>query len=421
MGAVEDGEQGSGGEVGVTIGDAADLIGGPLALEHDWDAATGEGTGKVTVAGEGLGTEEFEFGGAPSAEAAENAGIDGGAAQHGHERLTFARGEGVVIVIEQYDVEKLGCRQWSRSARWTGGVACGPVWVQALNGGRVLEHFLFMGDQALHQGRRVGTAADPGLAGENLEKLETGGLAAFRLGRMDMEIRRGGKNLINPGVNDPEGEDGELVVVADEELADQGGDGIQHGVGGRVFVGAHNLNTIHRLYLSRNTFLKTTFPAFSGETLTAYRSQACRALLNKRWQIWKAPEDTPFVTSDNPLVTYVAVSNGEFAPGFGFNMTESFAAFPVAPSACLVIGGNDTRERIVVDEATVRRLNRVVISSSDRYVYSKTKDDKIQELAQEAIGTYRYGENAFVLVGPHPSVREFIRKALGIPNEDEKV
>lgn len=41
-----------------------------------------------------------------------------------------------------------------------------------------------------------------------------------------MKIRRGGENLINPGVKDPEGEDGELMVVADEELADQGGDGI---------------------------------------------------------------------------------------------------------------------------------------------------------------------------------------------------
>jgi hypothetical protein len=35
------------------------------------------------------------------------------------------------------------------------------------------------------------------------------------------------------------------MVVADEELSDQGGDGIEHGVGGRVFVGAHNLNSIY--------------------------------------------------------------------------------------------------------------------------------------------------------------------------------
>jgi len=117
-----------------------------------------------------------------------------------------------------------------------------------------LSQFLFISDHALHQGRRVRTAADPGPAGKQLEKLQTGGLAAFRLGGMDMKIRRGGANLITPGVKDPEGEDGELIIVADKELADQGGDGIEHGVGGRVFVGAHNLSSIYSLLLSSNTF-----------------------------------------------------------------------------------------------------------------------------------------------------------------------
>lgn len=87
---VEPADEGSGGKFRVSIGDAADVIGRPLALEQDGDAATGERAGKVTVAGEGLGTEEIEFGGAASAKAAENAGTGRGAAQHGHERLTFA-------------------------------------------------------------------------------------------------------------------------------------------------------------------------------------------------------------------------------------------------------------------------------------------------------------------------------------------
>jgi len=78
--------------------------------------------------------------------------------------------------------------------------------------------------------------------------------ALDRLGGMDMKIRRGGANHITPGVKDPEGEDGELMVVADEELTDQGGDGIEHGVGGRVVVGAHFLNSIHSLYVSNKTF-----------------------------------------------------------------------------------------------------------------------------------------------------------------------
>jgi len=121
-----------------------------------------------------------------------------------------------------------------------------------------------IGDQALRQGCRVGTAADPAPAGEDLEKLETSGLAAFRLGGMYMKIRRGGRSLVKPGVKDPEGEDGELMVVADGKLADQGGDGIEHGVGKRVFVNTHFLISIYSLLLCNNTFFENIFPAFSG-------------------------------------------------------------------------------------------------------------------------------------------------------------
>lgn len=45
-------------------------------------------------------------------------------------------------------------------------------------------------------------------------------------------------------------------------------------------------------------------------------------LSNKQMRIWRAPKNTQFVPSDNPLVTFIVVPNGEFAPGFGFGRKD---------------------------------------------------------------------------------------------------
>jgi hypothetical protein len=47
-------------------------------------------------------------------------------------------------------------------------------------------------------------------------------------------------------------------------FGDQGGDGIEHGVGRQVFVGAHFLNSIHSLYFSSNTFIELYFLCFQA-------------------------------------------------------------------------------------------------------------------------------------------------------------
>ena len=55
-------------------------------------------------------------------------------------------------------------------------------------------------------------------------------------------------------------------------------------------------------------------------------------LVTRPWGVWRAPEACEFITSDNPLVTFLPV-NGEFAPGHGFGVPGVVTAFPLAPSA----------------------------------------------------------------------------------------
>jgi hypothetical protein len=145
-------------------------------------------------------------------------------------------------------------------------------------------------------------------------------------------------------------------------------------------------------------------------------------LLQKRWQVWRAPEDAEFVTSDNPVMNFIPLDHGPFHPGHGFNRPGVFTAFPLAPTACLIMGvpaGYSDSNK--VDSGTVSKINEALISICDRYVYSKTRSEQTQALVQQYAGAFRYGENSLMPVGIKlPSVRGFLRQRFGLDPEDEQ-
>jgi hypothetical protein len=140
----------------------------------------------------------------------------------------------------------------------------------------------------------------------------------------------------------------------------------------------------------------------------------CGQLSSKKARIWKSPKGLQLVTSDNPLVSFVVVGNGEFAPGFGFRRKETVAFLPISPNKCLVFGGDDPREHFEISADTLRKLNWAMISSSHHYVYAKTVDADVQALAQDLIGRYLFGVTAFIPDKPLPNVKDFVRSHLGI-------
>jgi len=145
-----------------------------------------------------------------------------------------------------------------------------------------------------------------------------------------------------------------------------------------------------------------------------------RELVSKPWQVWQAPSGAEFVTSDNPLVTFLPITEEVWHPGHGFHRPGVVVAFPLAPTACLMMGivGKEFKS---VSEATVMRLNDIVIRASDRFVYAKTPDEKIAKMVEEVGGTSVPGKNAFV--GAYPDekrIEEHLRSAMRIRRRPAK-
>jgi hypothetical protein len=68
-----------------------------------------------------------------------------------------------------------------------------------------------------------------------------------------------------------------------------------------------------------------------------------------------------------------------------------------------------------LDENNCGALNETLISISDRYVYSKTRCDWVQETVQKYGGSSRYGENAFMPLGVTlPTVQQSLRMHFGV-------
>jgi hypothetical protein len=149
--------------------------------------------------------------------------------------------------------------------------------------------------------------------------------------------------------------------------------------------------------------------------LLEHAEQGAELLLKKRpWRILRPPEGMEFVTSDNPLMTFVPLPHGVLHPGYGFRKAEADAAFPLAPDAYLLMG-TAWNVPSTMDKSAAESLNDALISVSDRYVYSKTLSPILQQHVDQFGGTSRYGVNAFMPLGiKMPLAREFLRTRFGL-------
>jgi hypothetical protein len=151
--------------------------------------------------------------------------------------------------------------------------------------------------------------------------------------------------------------------------------------------------------------------------LLAHVDRGARQLLNKRpWRVLRPAEGTEFVTSDNPLVTFVPLKHGVLHPGYGFRREDADAAFPLAPDACLLMG-HAWNVPTSLDKAATDNLNDALICVSDRYVYLRRLSREIQERVDKYGGTSRYGVNAFMPLGIKvPLARQHLRTHFGLDN-----
>jgi Protein of unknown function (DUF4238) len=154
-----------------------------------------------------------------------------------------------------------------------------------------------------------------------------------------------------------------------------------------------------------NTFIQDLL--FHAETMQ-------QELLPRPWHVLEAPDGSEFATSDNPTVTFIKIREDLWNPGHGFRKPNVIIAFPLASSACLTIGGSGPDFQ-PVDVATVLRMNEVVVSCCDRFVYSKTLSGGAQKLMDTMGGWSVPGKTAFLgePVGTE-KIEEHLRKTMGI-------
>lgn len=117
-------------------------------------------------------------------------------------------------------------------------------------------------------------------------------------------------------------------------------------------------------------------------------------LLNKPWQVWIAPDGCEFVTCDSPVMTMRFDAQGRYYVGDGFAKDGVTTILPISAKACLFAGLRGIPVR-AVNQHDVWEMNKVLISSSARFVYSKTSDDRIDAIVQKCAGTIHYGVDAF--------------------------
>jgi hypothetical protein len=158
--------------------------------------------------------------------------------------------------------------------------------------------------------------------------------------------------------------------------------------------------------MTGNTFIKDLL--FHAETMKG-------ELVPRPWQVWEAPSGSEFVTSDNPVVTFVRLKEDLWHPGHGTRKPGVVIAFPLAATACLAVGFADHPEFKEVDAATVKRMNEVVVSCSDRFVYSRTKNQEIVDMVNTIGGWSVPGKTAFLGEMPGTEkIEEHLRKTMGI-------
>lgn len=137
------------------------------------------------------------------------------------------------------------------------------------------------------------------------------------------------------------------------------------------------------------------------------------------WRILRPAKSSEFITTDNPLISFVPLPNGLLHPGYGFRKQIADAIFPLAPDACLLMGNAWNVPRHL-DSTMTTRVNEALITICDKYTYSKASSLEVDELVQKYGGTCRYGESAFVPVGLKlPTARYFLRLHFGLdPDPD---
>jgi hypothetical protein len=120
------------------------------------------------------------------------------------------------------------------------------------------------------------------------------------------------------------------------------------------------------------------------------------ALQGRTLQLWTAPRDMEFATSDTPVITLKQMG-GRFYPGWGFGQPHVIVVCPLSFRTCAAFLPNDAvAQRREVPRQWVWSTNQVIAMCMSKYLYARTVSEDLRWYVDNLGSQIRYGENAFV-------------------------
>jgi hypothetical protein len=162
---------------------------------------------------------------------------------------------------------------------------------------------------------------------------------------------------------------------------------------------------LRQMFLSGEWTVEQKSVGFNLQMMFDSAFTVARALANRGCQILLAPpadspEESAFLTSDNPVFTVQPDSQKEANVGVGFGLKGVEVYMPLNKHACLKIVESDVKQlRTVVSQAMVKQINRVVMLTAPKSVYSSRSERRLARLFDEYGCKVAPGENAFIPPG----------------------
>jgi uncharacterized protein DUF4238 len=114
------------------------------------------------------------------------------------------------------------------------------------------------------------------------------------------------------------------------------------------------------------------------------------------YQCFYAPEGSYYVTSDCPVFTIQPDGKGQATIGMGFGWPEGEVYFPLSKRTCLRMKRGISPMGRLVEAGRVAEINKFVMVTADRYLYSSQSHKRIARLFDERGCKVKAGTNAFM-------------------------
>jgi len=157
-----------------------------------------------------------------------------------------------------------------------------------------------------------------------------------------------------------------------------------------------------RQYVLKGNFkLEQTSAAFNLGAMFTSGLDLIEQLRDFGYRVLYAPTGKFFWTSDAPVFTLHPEANRQATVGMGFGWPGVEAYFPLNKKACLMLKRRIQSGTAVIEVGHLEQINRVIMATATRYLYSSEGYKRIARLFDERGCKVRPGKESFLPTPPH--------------------